>query len=172
MDDFKTIAFSGGTQEFFTLAGDRTEAQAARAIVIHGPLKGMIFELTDPVVSVGRRSKNDICVPGEDISGRHCTISRDEKGHYYLKDEGSTNGTRINGRRLPRDTRAPLTHGDKITLCKTVMFFVDPRESFQAGEAPDIQIDFDQAAREADEAFAGFESLRELRKRADSSPAR
>lgn len=171
MDEFKTIAFSGGTQEFFTLTEDRTEAQAARAIVIHGPLKGMIFELTDPVVSVGRRSKNDICIPGEDISGRHCTISRDEQGRYYLKDEGSTNGTRINGRRLPRDTRAPLTHGDKITLCKTEMFFVDPRESVRAGEAPEIQIDFEQANREAEKAYAEFASLRGVPRRGDSPPA-
>ena len=38
------------------------------------------------------------------------------KNAYFLKDENSTNGTFLNGRRLPADKYVRLNPGDKITI--------------------------------------------------------
>lgn len=49
------------------------------------------------------------------VSRRHAAIHREEDG-YYITDLNSTNGTRINGRRLLPNTPCRLTSGDVLTL--------------------------------------------------------
>ena len=38
------------------------------------------------------------------------------KNAYFLKDENSTNGTFVNGKRIPNDKYIKLNSGDKITI--------------------------------------------------------
>lgn len=49
------------------------------------------------------------------ISRRHAVIHREEDG-YYITDLNSTNGTRINGRRLLPNTPCRLSSGDVVRL--------------------------------------------------------
>jgi pSer/pThr/pTyr-binding forkhead associated (FHA) protein len=51
-------------------------------------------------------------MPDSTISGHHCTLFQSDAGVFYLRDEGSTNGTRVNGVKLEAGQEVPLQHGD------------------------------------------------------------
>lgn len=67
----------------------------ASLLVLEGVAKGKSFELTQPVVRVGRSDANDICIPEPSISGTHCEIKRNGE-LFQIHDLGSTNGTKVN----------------------------------------------------------------------------
>ncbi|MBX2883661.1 MAG: FHA domain-containing protein [Granulosicoccus sp.] len=54
------------------------------------------FEPTQRVISVGRRSSNDVCIADLSVSGNHAKITFQD-GHAWLEDLNSTNGTYVNG---------------------------------------------------------------------------
>ena len=61
------------------------------------------------------------------ISRRHCSIiSEQGAGHmeYYIRDEGSKNGTKLNGEILQPGMRYPLHIGDRLTLATQYVFEV------------------------------------------------
>ncbi|MBR2363838.1 MAG: FHA domain-containing protein [Lentisphaeria bacterium] len=58
-------------------------------------LRGKTFELTKDVYTVGRIEERDICIADPTISTFHCTFTK-EGNTYILRDNNSTNGTRIN----------------------------------------------------------------------------
>ena len=66
-------------------------------------------------ISIGRESDNDIVIDSKLASRHHCIIQK-IKDDYFLKDETSTNGTFINGRRIPPDKYVKLNAGDKLTI--------------------------------------------------------
>ena len=66
-------------------------------------------------ISIGRESDNDIVVDNK-LASRHHTIIQKIKDAYFLKDENSTNGTFLNGRRIPPDKYVKLNAGDKLTI--------------------------------------------------------
>jgi predicted component of type VI protein secretion system len=51
----------------------------------------------------------------DSVSRRHCRIAF-EQGSYTVSDEGSTNGTYLNGKRLTDRRPAPLKPGDILGL--------------------------------------------------------
>ena len=62
---------------------------------------------------VGRKKDNDICLPDTIVSGKHCTFLFEEDV-LYLRDEHSTNGTKVNGQKI--FGRHPLHTGDVISI--------------------------------------------------------
>ncbi len=71
-------------------------------------------------VMVGRECTNDIVLDDASISRSHIRISRDEMGAWALTDLNSTNGTKINGKRVDS---AVLRFGDQITIGTTILLF-------------------------------------------------
>ena len=47
---------------------------------------------------------------------RICAIIQKIKDAYFLKDEKSTNGTYVNGVKIPAEKYVKLNPGDKITI--------------------------------------------------------
>jgi hypothetical protein len=85
-----------------------------------GPGKGRVFPLsTQSATSMGRARANDVVLEDDSISGQHMRI-RQEDGRFVLHDLGSTNGTRVNERRI---TRHPLEDGDVIRVGDTSLRF-------------------------------------------------
>jgi pSer/pThr/pTyr-binding forkhead associated (FHA) protein len=72
----------------------------------------LAFQLSQPSLSVGRESDNDIVIPDGSMSSHHAEIVETAEG-YQLTDLGSTNGTQVNGQRIDS---ALLSDGDSITL--------------------------------------------------------
>jgi pSer/pThr/pTyr-binding forkhead associated (FHA) protein len=54
-------------------------------------------------VTIGRRPESDFVIDERTVSRRHATIHRENYG-WVLVDLGSLNGTRVNGRRVPKRT--------------------------------------------------------------------
>jgi pSer/pThr/pTyr-binding forkhead associated (FHA) protein len=59
-------------------------------------VKGQKFEITNNETFIGRSGQNHYQIEDTSISSRHCSIMREER-KYTLVDQGSTNGTRLNG---------------------------------------------------------------------------
>ncbi len=66
-------------------------------------------------ITIGRESDNDVVIDSKLASRHHCSIQK-IKDAYFLKDENSTNGTFLNGSRIPSDKFVRLNLGDKITI--------------------------------------------------------
>ena len=71
--------------------------------------------LTNPVITLGRASDNDLPLNYPTVSSHHARLEQ-RGGVYQLIDLGSTNGTTINGRRLPAQQPQPLAGGDVIRI--------------------------------------------------------
>ena len=78
--------------------------------------------ITRSSFTMGRSSKNDGKLPVDGTSGvsaQHVEITR-EKGNWYVADLGSSNGTAVNGKKLAKGQREPLTDGAVIVLGRQV----------------------------------------------------
>jgi pSer/pThr/pTyr-binding forkhead associated (FHA) protein len=54
--------------------------------------------------------------PFEEVSRRHATIGADPDGTPWIRDEGSSNGTFVNGERIPAGEKVPLPPGARVRL--------------------------------------------------------
>lgn len=63
---------------------------------------------------VGRRESADIVLRFPNVSGTHCELSLVD-GYWYVKDLGSSNGTKVNGQRI---TEKLLEPGDTLSIAK------------------------------------------------------
>jgi len=70
-------------------------------------------------VVVGRSREADIVLADPNVSRRHAELRRDESG-WQVVDLGSTNGIKVNGRRVDQ---AGLTPGDQLTIGVTDLTF-------------------------------------------------
>ncbi len=67
---------------------------------------------SDGPVTLGRDPASDVAIDDRGVSRAHAEIRRD-RGHWVLRDCGSTNGTFVNGVRI---TETGLKTGDSITI--------------------------------------------------------
>jgi pSer/pThr/pTyr-binding forkhead associated (FHA) protein len=66
-------------------------------------------------ITIGRDSDNDVVVDNK-LASRHHAMIQKIKDAYFIKDVGSTNGTFINGVRIPNEKYVKLNPGDKISI--------------------------------------------------------
>lgn len=66
-------------------------------------------------MTIGRSPECSIVIDNKLVSRLHASIQK-IRDAYFLKDENSTNGTFLNGRRIPSDKYVKLNPGDKITV--------------------------------------------------------
>ena len=64
---------------------------------------------------IGRQADCQIVINDTNVSRRHAEI-RAEAGHVVVRDLGSLNGTKVNGRGVPPDTGVLASLGDDITV--------------------------------------------------------
>jgi adenylate cyclase len=85
--------------------------------------------------TLGRHPDNSIQLLDRIVSKNHCHIDRDRtEGKFVLIDQGSLNGTYVNGERV-QGTRT-LRLDDEITLGSTKILFVDTSEPPKPAPAP------------------------------------
>jgi Protein of unknown function (DUF3662)/FHA domain len=70
-------------------------------------------------VVIGRSREADIVLQDPNVSRRHAELRRDEGG-WQIVDLGSTNGIKVNGRRV---NNQPLGPGDQVTIGVTDLTF-------------------------------------------------
>ena len=94
-----------------------------------------IYELTKPVISIGRGNANDLVLNSEKVSRFHAVVRRAGE-HFVLADRGSTNGVEVNSKRIPGD--ATLVSDDVIQIGDYVLRFEDVAAKELQIDRPDI----------------------------------
>ncbi len=90
---------------------------------IGGAMKGQTARIEKPDTLVGRSNACDIQIFDPKVSRRHFMI-RYGRGAFYLQDQHSSRGTRINGEQVMAQK---LHDGDQITIGDTrLIFHVEP----------------------------------------------
>lgn len=74
---------------------------------------------------IGRINGNDMIMPDYAISKRHAIIDI-ESGKYFIRDTGSTNGTRLNGSRLAKKPMQ-LRDKDVVSFARYEFTFLYPK---------------------------------------------
>src|SRR5437762_560103 len=78
------------------------------------------YELAGRITKLGRHDENDIVLAGPTVSARHATVRIAPSG-VVLEDEGSLNGTFVNGERIEQRL---LEDGDRIQVGPHLLIFV------------------------------------------------
>ena len=95
--------------------------------VIQGRDQGRRFELTESQISLGRDVSNAIQLHDTEVSRHHATVGRDPDSiEYELIDQGSSNGTFVNGNAIQRHS---LHSGDRVFVGRTMMIYTGQDES-------------------------------------------
>lgn len=64
--------------------------------------------------SIGRTKGNDLAIDDASVSKSHASLAMNSKGQLIVADTGSTNGTFINGARIPYGKALPISNGDRV----------------------------------------------------------
>jgi pSer/pThr/pTyr-binding forkhead associated (FHA) protein len=119
-----------GASPFENPDGDRTmlrstgESQGIGMVRIEeGKEPGRIYEIRKESLSIGRSRESDIFLEDLAVSRLHASLISLGNNNYALRDEGSANGTKVNGQQVNKYQPYPLQEGDKIQLGQTVLVF-------------------------------------------------
>ncbi len=114
IDSERTVLRSPGGQQQGALGIVRVE---------EGKEPGRVYEVRKDTLSIGRSRDSDIFLEDLAVSRLHASIVNMGNGNYALKDEGSANGTKVNGTLLNKYQTYPLQEGDRVQLGQTVLVF-------------------------------------------------
>lgn len=112
----------------------RRDAQARgyaspKAVVVALSKSNRNPEADDEIIRVGRARTNDIRLVSDQVSKVHGSFERVEnvgpKRVWHLVDQGSVNGTFINGLRLDLGTAYAIRPGDEIRFADVQAVFLD-----------------------------------------------
>lgn len=78
------------------------------------------YVLDGPRAVLGRGDDVECVLRDPNVSRRHAELRQDRTGQWEIVDLGSTNGIKVNGRRV---TEAPLREGDQVTVGTTSFRF-------------------------------------------------
>ncbi|HEY2786472.1 MAG TPA: FHA domain-containing protein [Fimbriiglobus sp.] len=106
---------------------------------------GDSITLIRPIMTIGRRESNDICLKFANVSGLHCELSF-KKGVWVIRDLGSQNGTKINGERMVSTMPKPLRPGDRIGISAH-------KFSIEYQLSPDSRITLEEMLTEEEDIF-------------------
>jgi diguanylate cyclase (GGDEF)-like protein len=85
-------------------------------IVVRGGIPGTMLRLAQSASSLGRAAENTFQLADGTVSRRHAVISVDPTGEAWLTDLGSSNGTFVDGKRIPLHTPVTLRDGSRIQV--------------------------------------------------------
>lgn len=85
---------------------------------------------------LGRDKKADILLADVVVSRKHAQVFQGPDG-YYIADMGSSNGVTVNQTRI--NNPYLLSHGDRVTIGNTLLYFIDIRAKSQQGNLPKVQ---------------------------------
>ena len=110
--------------------------QTYRITMRSGPTPGKSFPLESEEMFLGRDLSNAIAIPDPEVSRRHARFVVRPEG-VMIEDQGSTNGTFINGVRL--SVPQALKNGDVITFGESIVVVFetiafDPDATVVAGQ--------------------------------------
>ena len=90
---------------------------ATRAVVA---LDDRRYVLEGPRATIGRSKEVECVLSDPNVSRRHAELRRAQSGDWTIADLGSTNGVKVNGRRVSSTRLSP---GDQVTIGTTTFLF-------------------------------------------------
>ncbi len=87
-------------------------------LVIQGPDQGQRYEFTQDEITLGRGAVNDIQLHDTESSRRHAFLRWTETDGWRITDEGSSNGTFVNGTMIRKRT---MKDGDQIQIGRSIL---------------------------------------------------
>ena len=108
--------------------GSSVSASESLKHAIYPMVKGEYPATPRGAFYIGRINGNDMIMPDYAISKRHAIIDI-EDGVYYIRDAGSTNGTKINGSRLGKK-RVQLRDKDVVAFARYEFTFLYPKSLY------------------------------------------
>ena len=96
--------------------------------IVGGPDAGKKKRFKGVRMTVGRMAGVDLLLSDQSVSRKHIELIHSDTG-TLLRDLGSGNGTKLNGKKIAADT--VLSHGDEIQIGKTKLRFVDELAAFK-----------------------------------------
>ncbi|MBI4230027.1 MAG: sigma 54-interacting transcriptional regulator [Planctomycetes bacterium] len=135
--------------------------RAAWLVVLTGPGQGTRHPLDGKEVPIGRSPPGGITLPDTKASRHHVTLARDGAS-WRVRDEGSRNGTRLNGKAV---REAALTHLDILEVGSTRLRFLSEEAPAGAGVAG-------EGAGEPDDALGGTDDAPPITETLDSTQLR
>ncbi len=103
--------------------------QSYQLVMRSGPNPGKAWDLDTEEISIGRDISNDIVISDAEVSRHHARL-RKQGNTYMLEDQGSTNGTFVDGQRLMGPHL--LRPGEMILLGENVSLIYEP-VAYEAG---------------------------------------
>jgi hypothetical protein len=94
-------------------------------ILERGSDAGLTFPLDAGSTTAGRNPECEIFLDDITVSRKHAVIRHGDAG-YVIRDEGSLNGTYVNGERI---SSANLRSGDEVLIGKFRLLFLDASDS-------------------------------------------
>jgi pSer/pThr/pTyr-binding forkhead associated (FHA) protein len=120
---FSPVEIEDETGEEVILPLDELEAGQALLVVKRGPGAGSRFLVDKDVVVCGRHPESDVFLDDITVSRKHLELRRKD-GAFSVHDQGSLNGTYVNGE-LVEETA--LANGDEVQVGKfKLVFFTAP----------------------------------------------
>jgi len=105
-------------------AGVPVRLSHSRLVVGEGASAGLVVPLTGALTRVGRvKPIADAVIADEHVSNPRFSI-RVDTGRFFMVDEASTNGTRVNGLVLSPHQRVPIEAPAQIEVGQTWLAFV------------------------------------------------
>lgn len=103
------------------------------------------YTLEEGTISIGRRPDCEIQIDDVTVSGKHASVSvkpsqyMEGLNDVFIEDAGSTNGTKINGRRIKKHL---FKHGEVAQIGTHELTLVD--EGTRAFEATEVLLPEDE----------------------------
>src|SRR5687768_4165543 len=84
-------------------------------VTLQAPDVGRKFPLTTDIIIIGRQFDSSICLSGRAVSRHHAQITS-KSGTFFVEDLDSSNGTFVNGKRIPARSLQPLGERDALQI--------------------------------------------------------
>ncbi|CAN5519982.1 hypothetical protein BH11PLA2_BH11PLA2_20210 [soil metagenome] len=94
--------------------------KAIRLRGISGPVKGKVWT-SDHLLRAGRLATLEIVLDDSSVSRKHAEVRLANESEWMVKDLESTNGTYVNGHRVPAGGEKPLRPRDVVQFGKVAM---------------------------------------------------
>jgi len=89
-----------------------------------------------PYLTLGRGPENDVVIDDATLSRVHLVLMRPDEGAWTVRDAGSSNGSRLDGRALEAGKPEPLPSGARIEAGSVHLTFLDSRGLLERLRAP------------------------------------
>ena len=91
--------------------------------MLEGKEPGRVYELRKDEIVIGRARESDIFLEDLAVGRLQAKVVKQSNLICAIRDEGSPNGTKVNGQVLAKFVNHPLQEGDKIQLGHTIFLF-------------------------------------------------